>query len=249
MHEWLMHQWINAQNKRLRSHRILRSPDQEGGRNERFNLLRSLLPPEGSLFADVGSGPDGGIGKYVVKRGVKGEWVCLDPLIDRIQCVGHIHPIKAVAEKLPVVAERFDTVFCINALDHMINPTQALVEMRRVIKTDGKLALMVHTVSGADLILHRISSLTKIYFKGLLLLGLRALIQGINKFSQLLRLSTIHSIFGDSDLHPHYFQYSRLTSMLKEAGLNLERAGMRRSSFKIELYIVANRKTGMEEVK
>ncbi|KPJ69327.1 MAG: hypothetical protein AMJ45_00630 [Syntrophobacter sp. DG_60] len=45
--------------------------------------------------------------------------------------------ICGVAESIPKQDESFDVVICVNALDHMINPVKALLEIRRVLKKDG----------------------------------------------------------------------------------------------------------------
>jgi SAM-dependent methyltransferase len=49
------------------------------------------------------------------------------------------------AETLELEADLFDAVICRNALMHFPNPINALAEMRRVVKSVGKIAVMVHS--------------------------------------------------------------------------------------------------------
>ena len=48
-----------------------------------------------------------------------------------------------VAERLPFADGEFDVVSCLGSLEHFIDPTQAIREMRRVTRPDGRLLIAV----------------------------------------------------------------------------------------------------------
>lgn len=55
----------------------------------------------------------------------------------------HVELIQAIGEKIPLINKSFDTVFCINALDHAYEPSTIILEIRRVLKPGGMFVLHV----------------------------------------------------------------------------------------------------------
>ncbi len=53
----------------------------------------------------------------------------------------------ADVEKLPFKRGEFETVFCLDSIEHFLNPQKAIKEMRRVLKKDGHLVILIHTHS------------------------------------------------------------------------------------------------------
>jgi len=51
------------------------------------------------------------------------------------------------AEELPFEDESFDTVVCTDVLEHLEHPERVVAEMRRVLKEDGELIVMVPSQS------------------------------------------------------------------------------------------------------
>lgn len=92
---------------------------------------------------DVGCGPTGAV--YFVNAARR---VGLDPLADLYEeWNGHwgspIELISAHAETMPLDDRSFDTVFCVNCLDHTRNPAVVISEIARVLKPGGTLVLHV----------------------------------------------------------------------------------------------------------
>lgn len=90
-----------------------------------------------AMILDVGCGPT-----CAGRLFSTGSKTFLDPLMDSYM---QAHPEKlpegekicGTAENIPKKDKTFDAVICVNALDHMIDPGKALVEIRRVMKKDG----------------------------------------------------------------------------------------------------------------
>jgi SAM-dependent methyltransferase len=92
---------------------------------------------------DVGCGPTGAV--YFVEAARR---VGLDPLADLYQeWNGHwgdrIELITADAESMPLDDDSFETVFCVNCLDHTRDPAAVVNEIARVLKPGGTLVLHV----------------------------------------------------------------------------------------------------------
>jgi SAM-dependent methyltransferase len=103
------------------------------------DISRGLAP--GAAVLDVGCGPT-----CVGRLCEAGTKTYLDPLMDSfLQVCPEKLPvgekIQATAESIPKEDRSFDVVLCINALDHMIEPSRALSEMRRVLKPGGLFVL------------------------------------------------------------------------------------------------------------
>jgi ubiquinone/menaquinone biosynthesis C-methylase UbiE len=122
---------------------------------------------EGASILDVGAGT-GGIHDLEVDC----QSVVIDPLAHDFREVteksqNEAELCTAVGEHLPFSDATFDYVWSTNVLDHMINPYQALAEMRRVLKTEGQLFLNVNVFSIPQWVrtsLHYIDSLHPYHF-------------------------------------------------------------------------------------
>jgi ubiquinone/menaquinone biosynthesis C-methylase UbiE len=92
---------------------------------------------------EVGCGPVG-IVFFLDARNNVG----LDPLADQYsQWNGYwgkrVNLIQAEGENMPLADASFDSVFCINVLDHTFHPSRVLSEINRVLKPRGRLVLHV----------------------------------------------------------------------------------------------------------
>jgi len=108
--------------------------------------LSAQLPQDCAML-DVGCGPT-----CVARLFSVGSKTYIDPLMDSYSATyadrmpaGEL--ICGTAEAIPRPDESFDVVLSANALDHMMNPDAALVEMRRVLKADGVFVLILYTHS------------------------------------------------------------------------------------------------------
>jgi ubiquinone/menaquinone biosynthesis C-methylase UbiE len=108
-----------------------------------------------STILDVGCGPTCSGQLFGV-----GTKTYLDPLMDSYlktypENLPEGEKIASTAEDIPRPDESFDVVLCVNALDHMIHPEKALVEMRRVLKKNGILLLGIFLHPGPIAMLRR----------------------------------------------------------------------------------------------
>lgn len=97
-------------------------------------------------IVDVGSGPVGGILPTLDSK-IK---IAVDPLFNNYKHSGWKYdnidyfPIVGSGENIPLLTGFADIVFCMNALDHMRDTRTAFSEMVRILKTGGKLFLLVN---------------------------------------------------------------------------------------------------------
>jgi ubiquinone/menaquinone biosynthesis C-methylase UbiE len=107
-------------------------------------LRRALEGAPGRSLADVG----GGTGNYALALAGEG-WQPV--VVDRspqmlAQAAGKgLHTLHAEATDLPLAEQSFDAVMLVSMLHHVDSPAKALAEAKRVLRPDGRLAVMVFT--------------------------------------------------------------------------------------------------------
>jgi ubiquinone/menaquinone biosynthesis C-methylase UbiE len=107
-------------------------------------LREALAGAPGRRLADIG----GGTGNYA--RALREEgWdpVVIDrepAMLARAAAKG-LETIEADAQSLPIEDESFDAVMLVSMLHHVEDQAMALAEARRILRPDGRLALMAFT--------------------------------------------------------------------------------------------------------
>jgi SAM-dependent methyltransferase len=99
---------------------------------------------EGNAVLEVGCGPMGTI--YFAPGLLR---IGIDPLArSYVQSLDFplrgVHLVQSVGEAMPFRDGLFDVVICANVLDHVDQPEPTLREIRRVLKPDGVLILVMH---------------------------------------------------------------------------------------------------------
>lgn len=84
-----------------------------------------------------------GITKEAEMLSKRGALVAIDRAPIDPRCAAFCLPIRADALSLPFAAESFDAVFLFDVLEHIELDDQVLTEIRRVLRTGGKLLLTV----------------------------------------------------------------------------------------------------------
>lgn len=136
----LFYERYYAEDHRLRSMNDV--TDRELVRQSRFVL--DMLPPGEGRLLDVGCG-GGGFCYFALQRfgQVEGVDFCSTALEHACTLVPSARFQKAAAEALPYEAQAFDAVTCVGSLEHFPDMDAALREMRRVLKPQGHLAVLV----------------------------------------------------------------------------------------------------------
>ncbi|MPZ77596.1 MAG: methyltransferase domain-containing protein, partial [Deltaproteobacteria bacterium] len=102
---------------------------------------------EGKTIVSIGSGCTGDLAAF--PAAVK---IAIDPLLYAYQRLGMLIRdevgsqtvyMSMGAENLPLLDDFADLIICRNALDHMPNPSVALIEMWRILKKNGALFVSV----------------------------------------------------------------------------------------------------------
>lgn len=126
-------------------------------------LLKYLAADRTNRILDVGSGPASLFGPPTPP--LKAEVVAIDPLADpynemlRRHGLTPFYPVVAgSAETLSehVEAASFDIVFCKNALDHVTDPRQSLIEMEKVCRPGGAIVLLGRVNEGVHQNYHQL---------------------------------------------------------------------------------------------
>ncbi len=139
--------WRRAQRLELNSWRKERRESEKARWVEFLKKNPHLKGHETVL--DVGSGPDGIIFYANGKRNV-----AVDPLM--FSYLGFmprrkgVHLVASIGENLPFKSNSFETVFCMNALDHTVSPESVLGEIRRVLKPGGTAVMHVYCYTAVD---------------------------------------------------------------------------------------------------
>lgn len=112
----------------------------------RFDCTRDLFT--GQRVLDIGCGPYGLV-HFLDNAAAR---IRLDPLLPQYEAKMPLPQpqlsLAALGEHLPLASGSMDIAICFNALDHMRDPAEALAEVRRVLRPQGTLLLMIHTFPG-----------------------------------------------------------------------------------------------------
>ncbi len=130
-------------------------------RRAQSKVLSILEVKEDVHFLDIGCGTGWAIGKAAEIVNEKGEFYGVDLSARMVEKAkenfsgkGNYHFLQANAEAIPLEGNFFDVVICTNSFHHYLHPEKALKEMRRLLKTDGKLYILDPT---ADLWIARLA--------------------------------------------------------------------------------------------
>jgi SAM-dependent methyltransferase len=107
-------------------------------------LRRALAGAPGSRLLDVG----GGTGNYALALEGEGwDAVVVDRAPEMLSQAADksLATVVGDAERLPFGADSFDATMLVSMLHHVDRPAIALAEARRVLRTDGRLAVMMFT--------------------------------------------------------------------------------------------------------
>lgn len=111
-------------------------------RNLIIHLLQSLPFPLGPLILDAGSGTGGNmieLSRFGKTFGID----IADKAVEFCSNAGIRDVMVSPLEKMPFPERIFDIVTCSDVLEHTNDPVEALVEIKRVLKDNGKLILTV----------------------------------------------------------------------------------------------------------
>jgi len=116
----------------------------------RFRVIKHLLPKAGTKVLDVGCHA-GTFTEEIAKALPETEIFGID--IDRAAIAyarekrPKFHFQVAAAERLPFLDKTFNLVTCFEALEHVKHPKKALAEIKRCLKDNGWVVLLVPTES------------------------------------------------------------------------------------------------------
>jgi len=96
-------------------------------------------------IVEVGCGPHGVV-SCAFPEAYK---IGIDPLIGKYRDRGVSNEntllVSGVGENLPIRTASTDLALCINVIDHVLSPSQVMLEIRRILKPSARLILEVHT--------------------------------------------------------------------------------------------------------
>jgi len=226
-----LQKWIEAQkHEKIFWHNInksgLKIPKESV---DRFSKVLALLDKfkinyRNKTLLDIGSGPKGGILAWISSRQFK---VALDPLLRTSlkEIMFNVNPLVGIAESLPLCDNSFNIVFCINVLDHAMDPEKVLREMFRVSR--GTCVLMVHVVPLKRKIIHMLVHSTQsikllIYHLVRAPRPLAYIIWRIFKVLDIMFNEDILEIFGNGYAHPHYLSLSEVINIMTRVGFSIK---------------------------
>ncbi len=125
-------------------------------KKEKLRLLESALPIDSRRVAlDLGCA-QGTLSYFVRRKG--GFWVSADEDLANLTSAREIlknNLVQACGPKLPFRGRSFDTVLCLDYLEHVAEDQATLVEIARILKPGGELILVTpHT--GPFFLLHKL---------------------------------------------------------------------------------------------
>lgn len=110
------------------------------------SLIKDYLtdnPITDKVVMDLGSGPQGFL--HVLKAKEK---FAVDPLMDKFVALGYniqandVKNFNLMAEEIGHHFSNIDVVFCLNSIDHHLNPPLVIDNIYKVLKTGGDLILL-----------------------------------------------------------------------------------------------------------
>ena len=118
----------------------------------RFRNLDKLIEPTEGKILDVGCA-DGTATKFILEQSKADLVVGVDVLQSSVDYAKKRFKSKklkfltAEAENLPFENNQFEAVFCLDSIEHFFEPEKVVQEIRRVLKKNGYLVILVHTDS------------------------------------------------------------------------------------------------------
>lgn len=111
------------------------------------SLCLNVNSLRGKRVADIGSGPTPTLLVFS-----DCERYCVDHLIDKYRAIGYpldeyeseIHFVNAKAERIPCQDNLFDVIISRNALDHVDSFERAAIEIRRLLRPEGAVHLLIN---------------------------------------------------------------------------------------------------------
>lgn len=121
--------------------------------HHRFSEIRKLIEPTGGKILDIGCA-DGTFTKIILDHSKANLVIGIDILPSsmsfakkRFSGNKKLKFMVADAENLPFKKEEFDAVFCLDTIEHFFNPQKVMKEIKRTLKKDGYVVILVHTGS------------------------------------------------------------------------------------------------------
>lgn len=118
-------------------------PFQKYWHRKRFEEARKLIEPVSGSVLDVGSA-DGIFSKVILDASRAKSLIGLEILKSSVEwSKNHWKQVKGIefrvgdAHELQFPANYFDAVFCMEVLEHVLNPKKVLMEFKRVLKKGG----------------------------------------------------------------------------------------------------------------
>lgn len=107
-------------------------------------LADALEVRSGDRVLDAGAGVGGPAGWLAAARGVRP--VCAEPMVEAVRAsraLFGLPSLVAVSQALPLADGSFDVAWCLGVLCTTEDKTELLAELRRVLRTGGRLGMLV----------------------------------------------------------------------------------------------------------
>jgi ubiquinone/menaquinone biosynthesis C-methylase UbiE len=121
--------------------------------NRRFNQLKKNINTSSGIFLDVGC-CDGFLTKFILDNSLATKIYGIDVLQESVNyAIKRYRNNKKLfftygdAHNIPFKDKSFDVIFCLDVIEHLQKPIIALTEMKRVLKNNGIIFILVHTNS------------------------------------------------------------------------------------------------------